>query len=279
MAYIYANNPDQYENIVNTDLQKVTFETLGKMLSSTAAFQVEDVSHHILLVSPQSNRNRHSITIPSHYMYTKLRDQLHVHTLEEAARLYQIFVRNEYTKGSAGHIFEDVHNLFCNGGEWQITLMTKNKAGGSNTYFRSPIPGEKSSFMRLGCEGAQLAIERHSLPADVDTEITRLAHHRYLLGENIHLQDGYYQPARGQPTFDSFIYDTGTKTATMLQMTVATRHDAKVKGVEWLVGRGVKKIRLVAVTPPDVSLDLAIPNNLAPRIMEVFELVLESVEG
>ena len=42
---------------------------------------------------------------------------------------------------------------------------------------------------------------------------------------------------------------------------------------------GVRKIRLVAVTPPDVSLDLSIPNNLTPRIMDVFELVLESVEG
>jgi hypothetical protein len=279
MAYKYANNPDQYEDIVNKDLGKVTFETLGKMLSSAAAFQVEDVSHHILLVSPQSNRRRHSITIPSHYMYTKLRDQLHVHTLKEAARLYQIFVRNEYTEGSAGHIFDDVHNLFCKGGEWRIALMTKNKAGRLNTHFRSPSPGKKSSYMRLGYEGVRLAIKGHSLPTHVDAEFSPLAHHRFFLGENIHLQDGYYQPARGQPTFDGFIYDTGTQTATMLQMTVATRHDAKVKGVEWLVGRGAKKIRLVAVTPPEVSLDLSIPNNLTPRIMEVFELVLESVEG
>jgi hypothetical protein len=48
--------------------------------------------------------------------------------------------------------------------------------------------------------------------------------------------------------------------------------------VEWLVGRGAKKIRLIAVTPPNVSLDLSIPNNLTPRITDVFELVLHSVE-
>jgi len=257
----------------------VTFETLGKMPSYAAALQVEDVSHHILLVSLQSNRSRHSITIPSHYIYTKLRDQLHVHTLQEAVRLYQIFVRNEYTKGSAGHIFDDVHNLFCKDGEWRITMMTKNKAGRLDTHFMSPNRGGKSSYMRLGYEGVRLTIEGHSLPTDVDAEFSPLAHHRFLLGENIHLQDGYYQPARGQLTFDGFIYDTGTQTATMLQMAIATRHDAKVKGVEWLVDQGAKKIRLVAVTPPDVSLDLAIPNNLTPRIMEVFELVLESVEG
>jgi hypothetical protein len=132
--------------------------------------------------------------------------------------------------------------------------------------------------VRLGYEGVRLAIKRRSLPTDVDSEFSPLEHHRFLLGENVNLQDEYYQPARGQPTFDSFIYDTGTQTATMLQMTVATHHDAKVKGVEWLVGQGAKKIRLIAVTPPNVSLDLSIPNNLTPRITDVFELVLHSVE-
>ena len=143
-------------------------------------------------------------------MYTKLRNQLNVHTLEEAAKLYQIFVRNEYTKGTAGHIFEDVHGLFCKGGEWRITSMTKNKAGRLNTHFKSPSPKKKSSYMRLGYEHVQLAIKGHSLPTDVDAESTLLKHHQFLLGEDIHVQDEYYQPAPGQPTFDGFIYDTGT---------------------------------------------------------------------
>jgi len=43
------------------------------------------------------------------------------------------------------------------------------------------------------------------------------------------LENGYYLPAPGQPTFDSFIYDEARKTATMLQMTVAICHDAKAK--------------------------------------------------
>jgi len=133
--------------------------------------------------------------------------------------------------------------------------------------------------VRLGYEAVRLAIKRRSLPTDVDSEFSPLEHHRFLLGENINLQDGYYQLARGQPTFDGFIYDTGTQTATMLQMTIATHHDAKVKGVEWLLRQGARKIRLVAVKSPDTSLDLSIPNNLTPRIVDVFELVLESVKG
>ena len=132
--------------------------------------------------------------------------------------------------------------------------------------------------MHLSYEGVRLAIKHCCLPTDVDAELSPLEHHQFLLGENINLQDGYYQPAHDQPTFNGFIYDTGTQTATMLQMTVATHHDAKVKGVEWLVGQGAKKIHLIAVTLPNMSLDLSIPNNLTPRITDVFELVLQSVE-
>ncbi|KAM6499004.1 hypothetical protein JOM56_006952 [Amanita muscaria] len=67
MAYTYANNLDDYEAIIDMEITRLTFEMLGKMLSSEA-LQVEHVSHnshHILLVNPQSNRSRHSITIPS----------------------------------------------------------------------------------------------------------------------------------------------------------------------------------------------------------------------
>jgi hypothetical protein len=119
------------------------------MLSSAEAFGVEHVSHHILLVSPQSNRAEQSITIPSRYMYNKLRDQLQVHTFRGAARLYQIFVCNTYTKIPADYILDDVHDLFCKGGEWRITPMTKNKVGRVNTHFKSPSPAKKSSYMRL----------------------------------------------------------------------------------------------------------------------------------
>ena len=63
----------------------------------------------------------------------------------------------------------------------------------------------------------------------------------------------------------------------MFQMTVATHHDVKVQGVQWLISQNVRKIRLVAVKPPNTSLDLPILNNLTPSITDVFELVLESL--
>jgi len=107
--------------------------------------------------------------------------------------------------------------------------------------------------MCLGYNSTLVTIARRSLPETAT--FVSLTHHRYLIDQNITLENGYYQPAPGQPTFDSFICDEANLTATMLQMTVATQHDAKAKGVEWLKNQGVKKFRLVTVTPPDTSLD------------------------
>ncbi|KIM89448.1 hypothetical protein PILCRDRAFT_225820 [Piloderma croceum F 1598] len=103
--------------------------------------------------------------------------------------------------------------------------------------------------MCFGYNSTLVTIARRSLPKTAP--FVPLTHHRYLIGQNITLKNGYYQPALGQPTFDSLIYDEANLTATMLQMTVATQHDAKAKGVEWLENQGVKKFHLVTVTPPD----------------------------
>jgi hypothetical protein len=103
-------------------------------------------------------------------------------------------------------------------------------------------------------------IAHHSLSEGA--EFSPLAHHRFVLDQSIHLENGYYQPTPGQPTFNSFVYDKGTQTATMLQMTVATCHDTKARGVEWLLNQSAQKICLVAVIPPGTSLDLSIPNSL-----------------
>ena len=89
------------------------------MLSAAERLGPTDVSRHVL-VSLQSDRKKHMITIATRYLFIKLRDHLHIRTLPEAAKLYQVFVRNLYTKASADYTFEDVHDLFCNGGEWLV---------------------------------------------------------------------------------------------------------------------------------------------------------------
>jgi hypothetical protein len=102
-AYTYAlqRRLSYYDDIVKEEIGSLTFAKVAEMLSATKNLSTENVSHHILLVSPQTNRRRLEISIPTRYIYTTLRDYLHITTLLEASKLYQIFVRNSQTKGLA----------------------------------------------------------------------------------------------------------------------------------------------------------------------------------
>jgi hypothetical protein len=64
----------------------------------------------------------------------------------------------------------------------------------------------------------------------------------------------------------------------MFQMMVATHHDIKTRGVEWLIEQGVREILLVAVAMPNTSLDFAIPNTLTSHIMQTYQLAMKSLE-
>jgi hypothetical protein len=278
MAYSHAHRfLHVYDKMVRSEIAKLTYDKISIVLSAAATLTAEGVSHHILLVSPSNDRMDPLITIPTRYIYKLLRDQLHITTLQEAAMLYQVFVRNTYTKAPAGYMLDDVHDLFCKGGEWEVILLTKNKAGPVNTHFESPSPSRKTkaSYMRLGYSGDLVTTARRSLPGTAT--FIPLTSRRYLIGQNITLENGYYQPGPGQATFDSFIYDKTSLTATMLQMTVASQHDAKTKVVEWLRNQGATNFRLVAVTPPETLLDLQIPNTLVSLISEVYNLTLQAI--
>ena len=278
-AYTFARQRRlrDYDMLVIREILNLTYDKLASMLSDAEQLATEGVSHHILLVSPQNDRRGPEISIPTRYIYTTLRDHLHITTLQEALRLYQIFVRNSQTnlKAPAGYIFEDVHNLFCKGGQWQVTRLTKNKVGSVNTHFKSPIANARSSYMCVGYKGHQVKIKRRGYPKT--TAFVPLVCRRYVLGQRITLENAYYQPASGQPTFDGFIYDEASKTATMLQMTIATKHEVKTGGVEWLRDQGVENFSLVAVIPPDISIDLQVPNTLVPLITHVYNLTLEDI--
>ncbi|KIM90408.1 hypothetical protein PILCRDRAFT_1716 [Piloderma croceum F 1598] len=254
MAYAYAHLfLDVYDTKVRSEIAKLAFDTISIVLSTAGSLgTAEGVSHHILLVSPQNNRREHLITIPTRYIYKLLRDQLHITTLQEAAMLYQIFVRNSYIKAPAGYILDDVHDLF----------FDEEQGGTCKHAFQVP-------------DGALVTTARRSLPETAT--FVPLTRRRYFIGQNIILENGYYQPAPGQATFDSFIYDEASLTATMLQITVATQHDVTAKGMEWLRNQGVREFRLVAVALLETSLDLMIPNTLVLLITEAYSLMLEAI--
>lgn len=79
------------------------------------------ISHQIVLISPGAFRYEPEVSIPSRHIYEILRDNLSGHKLEAAARLYEIFSRDQCIKSSAGYMLEDgYHNVLCKGGQWEI---------------------------------------------------------------------------------------------------------------------------------------------------------------
>jgi hypothetical protein len=106
---------------------------------------------------------------------------------------------------------------------------------------------------------------------------------RFLPGGPLLLVDGYYCPfSRSQEMFDAFIYESASKTATVLQVTTAKSLSIK-GGVEWLQGLGVERFRYIAVSTPNTPIDLFFPNewntSTGPSIPEKYLLTVESLPG
>jgi hypothetical protein len=89
VTYARKRRISRYDEIVEKEISELTFDTVAVMLSA-GWLSTQDVSHHILLISPQSDRRKLKISIPTRYIYTALRDHLHVKTLQDASNLYQV---------------------------------------------------------------------------------------------------------------------------------------------------------------------------------------------
>jgi hypothetical protein len=88
----------------------------------------------------------------------------------------------------------------------------------------------------------------------------------YLLGAKLTLKDGYYRPSSGsEPTLDSFIYESATETASVIQSTVSPKHTMCPKGLEWLQSLGVTTFRYIVVSSPGESVDLPFLTSGEPR--------------
>lgn len=190
-----------------------------------------------------------------------IRDVLSDCTLEAAARLYKMFLRIKYTRGSAGYMLDDgIHNVFCKGGEWQIVRMAANRPGPKYTHWKNPEAATDVEYLRLGYQGHSITTDMQPLPQD--TKYEGLPHREYICISKLALVGGnYYRPSFGsEETLNAFIYEAATKTVTIFQTTASKSHSVKEGGIEWLQSLGVETIRFIAVTPPETPLDLPFSN-------------------
>ncbi|KIJ98265.1 hypothetical protein K443DRAFT_212909 [Laccaria amethystina LaAM-08-1] len=172
-----------------------------------------------------------------------------------------------------------INDIFFRGGEWSLVpLMESNCTDPKYTHWKDPNGPITPQYLDLGYLGHHIAID--TTPHPVGTAYVALPLKRFLPGGPLHLVDGHYYPSsRSQETFDAFVYESATKTATIFQVTTATSHFVKEGDVKWLLGLGVERFRYIAVTTPNTSVDLRFPNgwntSTGPSIPEKYLLAIE----
>jgi hypothetical protein len=284
LVYTNASNPSIYETSLIDKMAGITYKEVAKLFREVQLFNLAGaVSHQLISISPGATRNAFVSTFPTRYIYEQFRDSLSTHKLEAVARLYDIFVRNPNTKVPAGFMLEDaVNDVFFRGGEWSLVpLIRSNLKGSKYTHWKAPNPDDPTTpkYLHLGYAGQHIAID--AAPYPVGTAYVALPLKHFLPGGPLQLVDGYYYPSsRSQETFDAFIYESASKTATVLQVTTAKSHSVKEGGVKWLQGLGVERFRYIAVSPPNNPIDLSFPNEWnAPTGLSIPEKYLLTVES
>jgi hypothetical protein len=283
LVYRHASRPLDYDTALLGKLALFTYERLDSLVRQTSALDLSGpVSHQIVLLSPGTSRNAFKSSFPTRYIYEKLRDGLSNHRLEAVARLYDMYVRVPNAKANAGFMLEDaVNDVFFRGGEWSlVNMMKSNRMGPKYTHWKDPKGSSSPQYLHLGYMGCQIAIDTN--PNPVGTVYVPLPLVHFLSGAQLQLKDGYYCPSScSQETFDAFIYESASKTATIFQVTTSSTRSVKEGGIKWLQGLGVKKFRYIAVSTPNTPLDLSFPNEWdapsGPSITEKYLLTVESL--
>ena len=260
-------------------MAKITYKGMEKLFRGASSLAV---SHQLVTICPGATRNAFESTFPTRYVYEKLRDSLSAHKLEAVARLYHVLVRNPNAKVPAGFVLEDaVSDVFFRGGEWSLVPMMKsNRTGPKYTHWKNLNGPITPQYLHLGYLGHHISID--TTPHPVGTLYEALPLKCFLPGGPLQLVDGYYCPSsRFHETFDAFIYESASKTATVFQVTTPRIHSVKEGSVKWLQDLGVERFRYIAVSTPNITLDLPFPNewnvSTGPSIPEKYLLTVESL--
>ncbi|KIL69261.1 hypothetical protein M378DRAFT_773366 [Amanita muscaria Koide BX008] len=281
LVHANASHLSEYETSLLRKMVNITYEGVAKLVRESSLGGA--VSHQLVTISPGATRHDFQSTFPTRYIYEKFLDHLSTHKLEAAALLYDIFVQNPNTRAPAGLILEDaVNEVFPRGGQWSFVPMTKsNRTGKKYTHWKDPNGSTTPQYLHLGYLGHHIAIGTTRHP--VGTVYVALPLKFFLPGAPaLQLVDGYYRPSsRLQETFDAFIYESASKTATVLQVTTGKAHSVKKGGIEWLQSLGVERFRYIAISTPNTPLDLPFPNewntSTGPSIPEKYLLTVESL--
>ena len=280
-AFAYAADQKDYESRLQAKVSTLGRKTIPKIMDSARSLSFDgDVSHHLVLITPsETNRSQHLVEIPTRFLYDQIISLAKLHALEAAFLLYEAFKEVNKTKSAAGHMYEDfTRYLIPLGGQWPVVSMNKVPRKQKFSQWRTTGTEKADAYLCLG-RGGGPPFEFATAPLANNATFGKLKCTGFHKDERLVLEDGFYFPITiTQATFDAFIYNAETRTATVLQVTVSNRHSINNAGFEWLESLGVKKVYFVGITPVGASLDLPFdPKWDDSFVAKVYHLPMEPV--
>ncbi len=279
-VFVYAAFRSTYEQLVLGELAGITRDGIQKMLQSARALNFDDgpnMSHHVVLITPQKNRTQHRVDIPTRFLYDKMKDLGKLHSLEAAYMLYQTFKEVKQTTPSAGFIYEDlIRYELPLGGQWPVVSMQMTPKKITYIHFLTTGTEEAKTYLCLG-QNCDTPFQFSTVPQSSNSQtFNNLKRISYAAKAKLVLETGFYVPlSTTEATFDGFVYDAKNCVATVFQVTVGKKHTVKLAGLKWLTGLGVKKVYYVGVTPIGQGLDLPFDPDCLGFVERVYQLPLE----
>jgi hypothetical protein len=149
-AYTYAHECHLYDRPLIEKLATISFDDLGALIRNSASLTPSDgpsISHQLIHIFPDTNRDMFKVGIPTRYLYEKLRNYLSHCNLEATARMYSMFVRIPTSRATADYMLEDsVNDIFPNGGQWKIKRLKANHLGPKYTH-RKADPNATTRYL------------------------------------------------------------------------------------------------------------------------------------
>ena len=275
-VFKYASIQDTYDAHIERELGEVTRKKIQSIIHSGRSLNFDDdVSHHIVLVTPQTNRINHRVELPSRYLYDKLMRLAKLHALDAAFLFYQAFKGVKETKALAGYIYEDLIGYQLPlGGQWSVVSMKETLQKKRYIHLWTTGNEEGDTYLRLGL-GTPFEFVIFPLPSDTFGGLKKIV---YAHDSELVLETGFYVPqVTNEATFDGFAYDAEQRIATVFQATVGAKHSVKTASLNWLKDLGVEKVYYVGVTPVGQSLDLPFNPVLLTFVEKVYQLALEPI--
>lgn len=273
IAYKYAmSKDDAVERNIRHEVERV-FASERSFLMASARETHGYQSPYLVHTLPICDNHDFEFSVSGSYTLGRLTKADDKKRAEEINHLYQLFQHHSRTRALAGEFLDVLFvDLFAMGGEWSIGPMMRGNSGPKNDHFiddtrpRNPTEHPANLVFRVGLPNHPIvSLSDQIAPSGPRCRpIQCRSYHPGDKALDVTVQgDALYCPShRAGKTYDGFIYDANTKTANLLQATVAQKHHVEEGGIDWLLNLGVWRFRFFVVGPSQSSYNFSFPKSL-----------------